>query len=206
MMHAIKIEDLNIEKTKADEMVETFTEILLEVGFSSNRIENVSCRSRDGFSPFSHNKGGIQAYVYTMTSYLRGSGYDYGDGVISKWDEYQHESYERDHPKLWRFLNQFWDGKRKDSQLVQTTLEHYYNYIDGCSDYDTTQFGVRFMVKPDGTVDVDIFGSTMDAPYFRTSDYNDHINVEYKNKKQFTKEVMEFLQGDEVINLLSECY
>lgn len=204
--HAIKIEDLELNKTKADLMVETFEEILSDIGFSDERISSIECRSRDGFIAYSHNKGGVNAVCFIMNSHLRGSGYDYGDGVINKWDDYQHEMYKDDHPGKHRYLHQFWDGKRKDSDLMQRVLEHYYEYIDGDSDYDSTMFEVRFMVKPDGTVDVDVFGCTKDAPYFRSSDYNANKNFEFTGPEEFKKEVMKFLDTCDCIDLIGECY
>lgn len=35
----------------------------------------IECRSRDGFSPFSHNKGGVNVTGYTDLMYMQGSGY-----------------------------------------------------------------------------------------------------------------------------------
>lgn len=206
MNHAIKIEDLNIEQTKADLMVETFKDILLELGFDESRINNIECRSRSGFIPYSHNKGGVNAVCFAQNSHLRGSGYDYGSGVIQQWDEKIHEFYNEEHPGKLRYLNQFWAGKREDSALMQRVLDHYYEYIDGDSDYDSTMFEVRFMVQSDGTVDVDVFGCTFDAPYFRSSDYNEHKNFEFKDVESFTKQVMEFLETCDCINLINECY
>jgi hypothetical protein len=205
-MLAIKTEDLNISESKANEMLEAFRDILLEIGYSPERIENIPCRSMSGFIPYSHNKGGLRAFCYALNSHLSGSGYDYGDDIIQKWNEFQHKSYSEDHRLIFRFLTQFWDGKREDSKLVQSALEHYQQYIDGDWDYDSTCFEVRLMVLQDGSVDVDVFGSTMDAPYFRTSDYNEHKNFKFVDAESFKSEVLEFLNGDEVVSLIRECY
>lgn len=201
-MHAIKIEDLDIETKKADLMVETFRDILLELEFSSDRIEGIHCRSCDGFIPYSHNKGGLIGRSCHMNSHLLGSGYDYGNNMIQSWSEEQNSSYKEEHPRKFRFIEQVWSGKRKESDMYQTVLDHYYEYVDGNSEYDTTQFEVRFMVTSDGTIDVDVFGATKDAPYFRSSDYNEHKNFEFENADQFKKSVMEFLNTCDCVDLI----
>jgi hypothetical protein len=203
-MNAIKIEDLDMNEDQATIMLEAFRDILEEIEFSPERIDEIECRSRDGFIPYSHNKGGLQGYSYHLNHHLSGSGYDYGDGVIQKWYERQIELYRGDHPGKMRYLEQFWDNKRKDSSLMQKVLDHYYEYIDGDGDYDTTQISVRFMVQPDGSVDVDVFGSTSDAPYHRSSDYNKHENFTFKDTESFKKEVMKFLDTCDCIELIGE--
>lgn len=207
MSHAIKIEDLQgiLTKEKADIMVDTFKEILSDIGMGE-RIEEVNCRNVSGFIPFSHNKGGISSTVFIMNTHLSGGGYDYGDNIIEKWYNRQQDMYKQDHPLLYRYLEQYWDNKRKQGRLTQSVLEHYWEYIDGDSDYDSTMFEIRFMVLKDGSVDVDAFGCTNDAPYFRSSDYNEHVNITFKSPDQFKGEVEDFLSRVDFINLILECY
>ena len=206
MNHAIKLEDLELDQDKADLMVETFRDILLDLGFSSERIEPVSCRSYSGFIPYSHNKGGLLATCFTRNSSLYGSGYDYGDNIIQKWSDMQHDYYAKDHKGKLRYIDQVQSGKRLETELYQRVLEHYYEYIDGCGDYDASMFEVRFMVLDNGTVDVDVFGYTNDAPYFRGSDYNANKNFTFTSAEDFTSQVMEFLNTCDCVDLIEECY
>ena len=206
MNHAIKIENLYIKETTADLMINTFKDILLELGFNDDRINPIECRSRDGFIPHSHNHGGINGVCFTSNSGLRGGGYDYGDGIIQKWDDIINKMYHDDHPGKLRFLNQFWARKRKTSALMDRVLDHYYEYIDGDSDYDSTMFEVRFMVLEDGSVNVGVFGCTSDAPYFRGSDYNKSENFKFGSSDRFKADVLKFLETCDCIDLISECY
>ena len=41
----------------------------------SYRVEELECRSRDGFIPHSHNRGGIDVSGYTTLDFMNGSGY-----------------------------------------------------------------------------------------------------------------------------------
>jgi len=40
----------------------------------NSEIEELECRRRDGFIPYSHNKGGFRVYGFTSLDYIRGSG------------------------------------------------------------------------------------------------------------------------------------
>lgn len=206
-MHAIKIEDLKIEKNKADLMIETFREILDDLGFQYDRIEKVECRKRDGFIPYFHNKGGLMGRAFIDNASLVGMGYDYGDDILSKWHNSMIDSYKEDHSGKFKYLEKYRNSDKEKTNLYYKVEEHFYNYIDDYeSDYSTTMFEVRFMVLDDETIDVDVFGCTNDAPYFRSSDYNEHKNFKFKDAENFKNEVMQFLDNCECVDIINECY
>jgi len=89
-LHAIKIEDLVISRERADDILEVITDFCRDVGFSSERIEPLDCRASSGFSPYSHNKGGLGcvSFMDQYSAHCNGTGFDNTDATLEKYQEY----------------------------------------------------------------------------------------------------------------------
>lgn len=125
MNHALKIESLDLNQTKADEIETALHVFLLDLGYSQERIDSLECRRRDGFIPFSHNFGGLEAVALIDQEYARGqggTGFKNADATLEKYFEYDIEYFETDvfkspstdwTEKQW---DEFYDSRYSDSE------------------------------------------------------------------------------------------
>lgn len=93
--HALLIENLEIDTTKADAIVEALKEFAENVGYSSDRISELECRSRDGFIPYSHNYGGIECVAFAFPYSLPNgcTGFPKADATIEKYSQMNKDHY-----------------------------------------------------------------------------------------------------------------
>jgi hypothetical protein len=64
-VNALKIEDLHYNETQANEIVEVLKDFLInDIGYLTDWVQDIECRHRSGFIPYSNNKGGLQAHEY----------------------------------------------------------------------------------------------------------------------------------------------
>ena len=167
--HAIKLDDLDLTLKVANEYVSVMTEFLESIGFSSDRIDAFESRRRDGYIPFSHNKGGIQGICYRdQYSCCQDTGFENTDAVLAKYSNYNLESFAKD-----RGLD-----VSKYSEWTEKHLEDWYEYEQ--SDEDTVQFQARIMMTSETTANVDLYVSASDTPYHRESDDKLELTIEFK--------------------------
>lgn len=97
MNHAIKIEDLELSESQANEYIEVMREFLDALNFSSDRIEAFECRRRDGFIPHWYNKGGLEGICYRdQYSACENTGFENTDKVLERGYKYDLESFLED--------------------------------------------------------------------------------------------------------------
>lgn len=170
--HAIKIEDLDIKVEYADSIVETLKEFATDIGFGKDRISNLDCRSCDGFSPYSHNKGGIGcvSFQFQYNLYTCGSsGFKNTDDTISKYHEYDVERFAEEN-KLSKD-----QGTWSDSQIEAFDL---YCMEDSEA---TVCLGMDIMLNSESELNIRITVSAKDAPYHRQYDDLIDIDITFKS-------------------------
>jgi hypothetical protein len=97
-MHALLIEELKLDTKQADAIVEAFKSFALDLGYSKDRISDLECRSRDGFSPYNHNYGGIECIAFADRNCLPNGnvGFPNADATIEKYHTYDIEAFEEE--------------------------------------------------------------------------------------------------------------
>lgn len=171
--HALKIEDFpEVDIKEFDEIEEVLRKVGDNLGLSSDRIHNLECRRRDGFIPYSSNKGGIEIAGYTDIRMFMGSGYSFGSEKVNELiNEYYNNTYEE-------VLKDY----KTDNNLpldIELNDEHL-NYFDEILDEKTSgeyssiqvEYQGRYLGYEDGkhSISLNVFLSVADAPYFRRSD------------------------------------
>jgi hypothetical protein len=181
MNHALKIEDLELNKRTADAIVKAVREFILELGYSKDRISELDCRSRDGFIPFSHNKGGLEAiaFIDLYSAYsMGGVGFDNADVTIVKYYEYCLESLELKNTK-------------ELTEEQHSQIEHY------CSE-DTVLFSLDAMLTDEHTINLRFCVCAKDTPYHRQYDDLIDIDVEFKNVTELKKKLKKLLKNEDI--------
>ncbi len=188
--HPIKLDDLNIDLKTADQYVEVMTEFLSALNFTSDRIDAFECRSRTGFFPHSHNKGGIEGICYRdVYSTWENTGFEGTDAALKRGYEYVLECFLDDNKTI-----------QKDS-MSESDLEKFDEYR--LSDEDTVQFQARVMMTSETTANVDLYVSTSDSPYHRTSDDKFEIEIEFKSPAGMKRKLNALLKNNFVQCLAS---
>lgn len=198
MNNAIKIEDFPALTSKKIERVD---ELLREIGLDllgTDRVQEIECRHRSGFSPYSWNKGGWQNHSYTSIDYLMGTGYSMGNG---KFDSIVENIYYREIEEAYKtFLEQkkidldaTWDDltEKQQNDYQNFESEWFYNadgYLDICVEYQGRYLNYN---KGCHTISLNIFLNATDAPYFRGSDEDIEIVLSFRDidSKLFQKKL-----------------
>jgi len=179
--HALKIEDLDLTKRTADAIVKAVQEFMLELGYTKERISELDCRRRDGFIPFSHNKGGLEAiaFIDLYSAYsMGGVGFDNADATIVKYYEYCLESL----------------GLKDAKEL---TDEQHDQIGQSCSE-DTVLFSLDAMLIDEHTLNLRFCVCAKDTPYHRQYDDLIDIDVEFKNVTELKKKLKKLLKNEDI--------
>lgn len=167
--HALKLDDLDIPLHVANEYVDVITEFLDGLNFSSDRIEAFECRSRSGYIPFSHNKGGLEGIAYRdQYSACENTGFKGTDAALARGYKYDLECWmeENKHPST--------------DSMNDADFEAFDEWRQN-SDQDTIQFQARVMLTSETTANVDFYVSASDSPYHRKSDDKLELSIEFKS-------------------------
>jgi hypothetical protein len=184
--HPIKLEDLNMSLKLGNEYELVIREFLEALGFQDERIESCECRRRDGFIPYSHNKGGLSGYSYQSQSIHESTGFNKVDEVIEKGRKYNEEYFRSD------------NNIDKDAELTEYQLELLYEYEQNSD--DTIQFQARVLMTSETTANVDFYISASDSPYHRSSDEKLELSIKFKTSKGMKRKLNAILKKDFVQN------
>lgn len=191
--HAIKIEELNISEKKADAIVEALREFAEELGYREERIEDLLCRRCDGFSPYSHNKGGLGcvAFLDQYMAEMNGTGFENCDATLKKYYEYDVESFCDDEGiTKEEFEKKMYDERDDD---FQEQFDEYRRSGD-----DTVLFGLDMMLSSETELNLRFTVCAKDSPYHRKFDDLIDIDIEFKNVTELKKKLKKVLKRDEV--------
>jgi|ERR1019366_2033060 hypothetical protein len=166
-MNTLKEND-NVETKKLILLLTEFLESL-NIRFDGyNQIEPLEFRSRDGFSAFDRNRGGMDFISITDNASLIGSGYHSGTSIE-------------------KIINDSFETTLNEVKLEYPDLneEEQYDktYEIESNDYNGQAFRVRLMYEGNNTLVVHA-GWDHDAPYFRWSNKSELEKViKFKNKR-----------------------
>lgn len=195
MNHALKIENLNIEKNYADKIVDCLNEFLLELGFNKERIKALECRSRSGFTPYSHNKGGLMgcAFKDQFNAQFEGTGFKNADNTLNRYYDLDVENFERD-------TNLDLPKERDD-----WTGEHWMAFDEyRRSDSEATVFfQTMAMINSESELNLIFYVCVKDAPYHREFDDKIEFDIRFKSIKGLKQKLNRVLKNKEV-QLFSE--
>ena len=182
--HALKLEELNLKINKANKIVAVLNEFLTDLEFDQERIEPIECRRRDGFIPYSHNKGGLQAisYIDQVHAEVEKTGFINTDKTLDKY-------YEND---LKSFL--------EDNKLNELTEEDYESFDDyRSSGNDTVMFSAQLVLNDDNNLTIFLDVSAKDSPYHRQYDDRLEFKVNFKTVKSLQKQLADILLDENVL-------
>jgi hypothetical protein len=181
MNSALKIEDLDLSNESAAEIESVLKDFLSELGYSDDRIDALECRSRSGFSPYSHNKGGFEAVAFTsMFSLPNGStGFDNADATIEKARDYMIKLHEE-------------EVGAKYADWTEDQREAYYD--TEMNDEDTVLFSVDLMLNDENSLNVRMCVCAKDSPYHRKYDDKLEFDIEFKTPKQLATKLKALLK------------
>lgn len=174
--HAFKLEQMDqLSIDQANEIKELLVEFCLHLGYSKDRIDDLECRSRDGFRPHSFNHGGIEAIAFTSqySAYLNGTGFPNADETLSKGHDYDIECFKEDR------------GIPENQGLTEDQWEEFTEYIAN-DDQSDVLFSLDIMhtgFELDGaqTLNFRFCICVKDAPYHRQYDDLIDIDIEFNS-------------------------
>lgn len=160
-------------------------------------IEEVECRSRSGFIPYSHNKGGLEKNAYTDLYNINCTGRYTGNKKVSALvEKYINDS-------LSDIAKDFFEENRDilcGAGIDSPEKVHYHNLYDAklgglaeelsnrecdtlSGDYSSVQYQIRIMYhgKQDKKHNLTVFASisASDAPYHRSSDSLGEVSISW---------------------------
>jgi hypothetical protein len=200
-IHALKIESLDIEVTVADQIESVLHNFLTDLGYSTDRIDPLECRSRDGFSPFSHNKGGLEAIAFKDQYYcqIEGTGFENADNTLNKYYDFDLENFERD-------TDLDLPSNRDDwTEDHWTAFDEYRQ-----EDYQATVlFGCDLMLTGESELNIRLTICVKDAPYHRQYDDLIEVDLEFTSVKDLESQLESLIKRTDVTRFshcLNETY
>jgi hypothetical protein len=196
MKPAIKIEDLNMTEEYATKVTQLLEEFLIDLGYSSDRIEYLDCRRRDGFIPNSHNKGGIEANAFswqTMVLGMGGTGFENADAKIEEYHEFDVKSFLDDNKELPKDTSE-WDEATRDK----------FDEYQQDDDQSTVLYSCDLMITSEQELNIRCCVCVKDAPYHREYDDLIELDIEFKSIDQLKKKLSKALKNKEVLQF-SKC-
>lgn len=187
MSHALKIESLNITESKADLLKEVLEQFLTDLGYSNDRISNLECRSRDGFAPYSHNFGGLEAICFQDQYMARMNGMPFpnAEATLEKYYEYDF--------KYWLEQN----DKPEDYEMTDSDWDNFDEYQMNDSEA-TCLYSVDLMLTSETSLNVRICVCVKDAPYHRQYDDLITFDIEFKTASGLKRKLDALLKNEQV--------
>lgn len=183
-----KNERLDLSINKLNKMEKVLIEFFVEgLELDAERLETIEFRSRDGFSPHSHNKGGMQwsFFADAFNMYLNGSGFKEVDDELNQWYAYNEELYRED------------QGLSEDAELSEEQLyEFEEQYCMGCD--DTVWFTARAMLEDENTLMLYFMTSADDMPYHRKQTHVLEFPIKFNTVKELETKLKELTDNADV--------
>lgn len=178
MNHALKIEDLGITEKKADSLRNAIYDFMVELGFSTERIEALECRSRDGFIPYRHNKGGLQAAAHYDMFYAacNGTGFKNTDAT----------------------LNTYYDNAAKELSAHDLNVDKNMDELQEWFGEDSVLFSLDVMFTGVNEVNLRFCICAKDSPYHRQYDDLIDMDITFKNVTDLKAKLKKVLKNKQV--------
>jgi len=187
--HNIKIEDLEMSKEYADQIESELSDFLEDLGFSKDRIEGLECRSRDGFSAYSHNKGGLGAISYLDRNSLpNGSlGFKNADATIEKYADMDLKNFAEE--------NSISEDYNEWSEEQQNAFSEYQHN----GEENSILLSVDMMLNSDTELNIRMCVCVKEAPYHRQYDDLIEFNIEFKSLAGLNQKLNRILKNRDVM-------
>jgi hypothetical protein len=185
--HALRLERLNLDQNTADQITNALHVFLTDLGFSTDRISELECRSRDGFIPYTHNNGGLEAVAFTdqYIAHVMGTGFDNADATLEKYYHYDLEYFKQD------------NGLHEDHELTEKELEAFDEYRQNNSEA-TVLFSCDLMLTSETDLNIRLCVCVKDAPYHRQYDDLIDIDIEFNSASELKAKLNEVLKRQDV--------
>lgn len=196
--HAIKIESLDMSFARANAILEVITDFANDLGFDDYRIKPLDCRSRDGFSPYSHNRGGLECIAFDSQYSVNargGCGFDKTDATLENTIKYILEC----------FLA---DKKLESMDYSNEDLVDELSYYENDSD-DTVMFGLDIMLTSENSLNLRFTISAKDSPYHRQYDDLFEFDVDFRTPNSLKNKLIKIskdLNVKQFSSNLSDCF
>lgn len=203
-MNALKIENLNYTEAQANEIIEVLKDFLInDIGYLRDRVQDIECRRRSGFIPYSNNKGGLQAHEYRCqldfyfcptTNFEKFNNacehtYNYLIDFMLEEEKIDKETYENG-------IN------NDDLDMIRLREEVEQSY----GEYEAVCLETMLKMENTGSLYVAFFLNASDAPYFRRYDDKIEFDVNFSTINEL-KEQLDKITDDkkvqEFINILN---
>lgn len=163
----------NFETIQAETVVRDWLESI-DMPFSdeSPSIDAFEFRSRDGFAAHSHNRGGLDLFIWTDAIRLVDNGEHSSLAVSDKLQKGYDDSFncvKTDNPEM------------TDDEIADCLR-------DESSEYDTVGYRIRVMYEGNGVLCV-YSGYDLDAPYFRGNGMTLAKEIHFKTLKGLAREL-----------------
>lgn len=159
----------------------------INIGFDPDysTIEDFEFKSRDGFSAFEHNRGGMDLLVITTTASLIGSGYHMGTSIEEKVEKQWNDTFDevqKENPNM------------SDDELSELVYE-----LES-DEYSGQAFRVRVMYEGNNTLRV-YAGWDNDAPYYRWNNKPEfEKTIKFKTKRDLKTKLNKCLKAISKLN------
>ena len=192
-MHALKIENLEMTDFRAKKILEAMKSFAFEMGYQDDRVNNLECRSRDGFIPFSHNMGGVECYAYMsqITAQCEGTGFKNADTTIDNYHQYDIDSYAKEN-KI----------SEDAADWTERQLEEFDEWNQD-SDGDPL-LSLDIMLQGENELNLRFCVCVKDAPYHRQYDDKFEFDIEFKNITEL-KTKLKILFKNKQVKRFSRC-
>lgn len=165
-------------ETLGQPVKDTIESFVNDILTTDRKIDSIEFKRRDGFIPFSHNRGGILKTGFTDLMCFWGSGLDSGSEKFN--DKVQeHIDY-----SLKKALDDFKDDFKEELKSIPENQLNYHDLNDSghtelaeklsgyeyealMGDYSQVMADCRFMYHGDNTASISVGLHSSDAPYFR---------------------------------------
>lgn len=176
--HPLKIESLDMPVKKADTIAEIMKEFFIGLGYQKEKIEPLECRFRDGFVPYSHNKGGFEAVAFTDQASVDSTGFKNADETLDRYYKYDLENFKAD--KKYRKMNEkrwdeFYEYRREDDQA-------------------TIMFSGQFILNSENEATLYLDVCVKDTPYHRQVDDRLTFNLNFKTENSLKNKLKKILK------------
>lgn len=193
MKHALKIENLSIREATADNITNVMRNFALDLGYSSDRIENLECRSRDGFIPHSHNMGGIECVAFRdqHTTQFEGTGFENADKTLEKYHNLDLDYFCEE--------DAFKDLKISKDQSAWTE-DIWEKFAEYCREDDQSSvlFSCDIMLTGRNSLNIRMCVCVKDSPYHRQYDDKIEIDINFKSVRDLETKLTKLLDREDV--------
>ena len=175
--HALKIENLDLTTKKADNIVEALNNFLIELNFSEERIDGLDCRSRGGFSPYSHNNGGLGAIAFMPQLHADQwlTPFKTSLQTLEKYQDYDIKSFCES------------KGITEIDYNNDDLIEELDSYRDDSE--STILFSCDLMLTSESNLNVRVCVCVKDAPYHRSYDDKFELDIKFKNVTELKRKL-----------------